>query len=191
MFIILVDCSISRTFPLGGFFPRVLYVQACQTAQTGMERCVFDLPPLPAPLLVSDLTMWNLELFWKKFKNSWKIWSQRGRGIKLFEKQLCHKIYTDIYEIFLYCWNQSILSGTCLTDEFWNKTGINAFFKPVVLWPYNFQEIIIFCCIFMCFWKLVEYLIDALRVQRTLRLPFCWNSNSNNTKNQRNCNHRN
>lgn len=91
MFIILFDCSISRTFPLGGFFPRVLYVQTCQTLQTGMERCVLDLPPLHAHSLVSGLTMWILELSWKKIKNSWKIWRKRGRGMRLFEKRICHK----------------------------------------------------------------------------------------------------
>lgn len=84
MFIILTDCNISRTFPLGGFFPRVLYVQTCQTLQTGMERSVFALSPLHALLLLSDLTMWNLEPFWKNLRNSWKIWSKRGRGIKRF-----------------------------------------------------------------------------------------------------------
>lgn len=46
---------------LAAFFLRVLYVQTCQTLQTGMERSVFALPPLHAHLLVSDLTMWNLE----------------------------------------------------------------------------------------------------------------------------------
>lgn len=110
MFIILFDCSISRTFPLGSFFPSALYVQTCQTLQTEMERCVFDLPPLHALSLVSDLTMWNLALFWKNFKNSWKIWSKKGRGIKLIEKQICHKKCTHTYKIFPYCWNQCVLS---------------------------------------------------------------------------------